>query len=79
MVCKASKLDSQGGLASSGCSGIQGIYDQLTKGVHLSAIYIYIYIYIYMVLWYTRHLCSIDRGSLDLAMGVAVFKASIID
>ena len=52
-------------------------------------IYIYIYINIYAVQWYARHLCSIDWGVcisllyicivLDIAGGVAVCKASVLD
>ena len=47
-VCKASVLDWPGGSISllyiyKQCSGMQGIYDRLTRGVHLLSIYKYIY------------------------------------
>ena len=47
--------------SSSGCSGMQGIYAQLT------------------VYWYSRHLCSIDRRGVDLPVGVLVCKASVLN
>ena len=46
--------------SSSGCSGMQGLYAQLT------------------VYWYARHLCSIDRRGVDVPVGVLVCKASVL-
>ena len=76
--------------SSSGCSRMQGICAQLTGGVHLPSIYMHctrsssgcngmqgIYIQL-TVYWYSRHLCSIDWGGLDLPVAVSVCKASVL-
>ena len=59
--------------SSSGCSGIQGIYDQLNRGVHLPAIYIY------MQCSSIQGIYAQLTGGLDLGVSVLVFKTSMID
>ena len=101
VVCKASMLNWLGvhlpsiymhcTRSSSGCSGMQGIYAQLTGGVHLPSIYMHctrsssgcsgmqgIYAQL-TVYWYSRHLCSIDCRGVDLPVGVLVCKASVLN
>ena len=69
---------------------MQGIYAQLTGGSHTGAFYIYAFILDLAVgVPYAMHLCLIDWGVsisllyicivLDLAVGVAVSKASMLD
>ena len=87
MVCKASVLNWLGGPYIDiyiNCSGMQGIYDQLTRGGSSSS-YIYIHMQcsgmqgIYDEL--TRgFICLLSICStLDLALGVVVCKASVLN
>ena len=58
------------------CRGIESIYDQLTRGVHIPPLSLYIYICSVAV-----HKASMlySQGGLYVVVGVAVFKASMLN
>ena len=59
------------------CNSMQSLCAHLTGGS--ISLLLYIYIYIYMKCNGMQSLCAKLTGGLDLAVGVAVFKASMIN